>query len=341
MPLIGRGTVVLKSSAVVSVHSFAVLVEKSHHELSRRESLSGGTLAPFGCLMIVKKVMAIALAGRLKGCDGEDRELVSLTRKVLHQAEGVLEEMRNLPGRRPARLKPLREILETMGERVRQVIRQTKARVFQGITQYPHKILSVFEPHTEIIRKGKASKPNEFGNLVKMQEAENQIITHYEVFAERPEDFHLLVPAVEQHQRQFGRAPQMVAADTGFYSLKNERTIQAMGVRRVAVPSRSTKNSERKKLQRTRWFRSGQRWRTGCEGRISVLKRRHGLSRCRYRGFEGMLRWVGLAVIADNIIQMGGNVRRTTSNGGVLRPIFGLSSDPNTFASARTTPIDR
>ena len=177
--------------------------------------------------------------------------------------------------------------------------------MFQGITQYPNKILSVFEPHTTIIRKGKTSKPNEFGNLVKVQEAENQIITHYEVFAERPEDSQLLVPAVEQHQRQFGRPPRMVAADTGFYSLKNERTIQAMGVRRVAVPSRSTKNSERKKLQRTRWFRSGQRWRTGCEGRISVLKRRHGLNRCRYRGFEGMQRWVGLGVIADNVIQIG------------------------------------
>src|SRR5215469_1402053 len=258
-----------------------------------------------------KKVMAIALAGRLKGSDGEERriqryrELVSLTRKVLHQAEGVLEEMRDLPSRRQVRLKPFREILETMGERVRQVLRQTKARVFQGITQYPHKILSVFEPHTEIIRKGKASKPNEFGNLVKVQEAENQIITHYEVFAERPEDSQLLVPAVEQHQRQFGRPPRMVAADAGFYSLKNERTIQAMGVRKVAVPSLSTKSSERRKLQRTRWFRSGQRWRTGCEGRISVLKRRHGLSRCRYRGFEGMQRWVGLGVIADNIIQIG------------------------------------
>ena len=260
---------------------------------------------------INKKVMAIALAGRRKGSDGEERriqryrELVSLTRKVLHQAEGVLEGMRDLPSRRQARLKPLREILETMGERVRQVIRQTKARVFQGITQYPNKILSIFEPHTEIIRKGKASKPNEFGNLVKVQEAENQIITHYEVFAERPEDSQLLVPAVEQHQRQFGRVPRVVAADAGFYSLKNERTIQAMGVRRVAVPSRSTKNSERQKLQRTRWFRLGQRWRTGCEGRISVLKRRHGLSRCRYRGFEGMQRWVGLGVIADNIIQIG------------------------------------
>jgi len=259
-----------------------------------------------------KKVMAIALAGRLKGPEGEERrveryrELLSLTRKILHQAEGVLEETEKLSGRRRAgRLKPLRAILETMSGRVRQVIRQTKARVFQGITQYPNKILSIFEPHTEIIRKGKTSKPNEFGNMVKVQEAENQIITHYEVFAERPEDSQLLVPAVEQHQRPFGRPPRMVAAATGFYSLKNERTIQALGVRRVAVPSRSTKSSERRTLQRTRWFRSGQRWRTGCEGRISVLKRRHGLNRCRYRGFEGMQRWVGLGVIADNVIQIG------------------------------------
>jgi hypothetical protein len=94
-----------------------------------------------------------------------------------------------------------------MAGRVRQVVRQTKARVFQRITHYPHKIVSPFEPHTEIIRKGKASKPNEFGNLVKVQEAENQIITHYEVFAERPEDSHLLVSAVDQHRRGGGRAP--------------------------------------------------------------------------------------------------------------------------------------
>ena len=84
--------------------------------------------------------------------------------------------------RRQGRVKPLREILETMGQRVPQVIRQTQARLFQGITQYPRKILSVFEPHTEIIRKGKVNKPNEFGNLVRVREAENQIITHYEVF---------------------------------------------------------------------------------------------------------------------------------------------------------------
>jgi hypothetical protein len=111
-----------------------------------------------------KKVIAIALAGQWKGPQGEERrveryrELVSLTRKIVHQAEGVLEEMQHLPRRRQARLKRFREILETMAGLVRQVVRQTKARVFQGITKYPHKIVSLFEPHTEIIRKGKASQ---------------------------------------------------------------------------------------------------------------------------------------------------------------------------------------
>jgi IS5 family transposase len=78
-----------------------------------------------------------------------------------------------------------------------------------------------------------------------------------------------------------------------------------MGVKRVSMPNRSTKSAERRRLQKTRWFRQGQAWRTGCEGRISVLKRRHGLNRCRYRGDDGMKRWVGLGVIADNLINIG------------------------------------
>jgi IS5 family transposase len=58
-------------------------------------------------------------------------------------------------------------------------------------------------------------------------------------------------------------------------------------------------------VQKKHWFRNGQNWRTGCEGRIRVVKRRHGLRRCRYRGEAGMKRWVGLRVIADNLIGMG------------------------------------
>jgi IS5 family transposase len=208
---------------------------------------------------VKKRVVAIALAGRQVGPEREERhrkqyaDLLTVTGRILNQAKGVLVEVEQLPGSRRQQLRPLTERLATMADRVRQVVKQTRARIFEGITRFPGKLVSVFEPHTEIIRKGKLSKSTEFGKLVQVQEGENQIITEYRVFAERPSDTELLVPAVEEHQR---------------------------------------------------WFRAGQRWRTGCEGRISVLKRRHGLNRCRYRGLNGMERWVGLGVIADNLIHI-------------------------------------
>jgi IS5 family transposase len=188
---------------------------------------------------------------------------------------------------------------------VQQVMRQTKARIFHGDTRNEGKIVKVFEPTTEVIRKGKAAKPTEFGKLVKLQEAENQIIVDYEVYERRPRDTELLIPAIEVHEAKLGRVPHLVAADAAFYSDKNEAAAKAKGVKRVCIPNRSTKSAERRREQKKRWFRTGQRWRTGCEGRISVSKRRHGLNRCRYHGDDGMKRWVGLGVIADNLINIG------------------------------------
>jgi IS5 family transposase len=255
-----------------------------------------------------KRVLAIALASRQKGPQGEERrkkhyrELLTLTRRIVNQARRVFAEVKT---RRRADLRKLREQLAIMTDRVRQVIRQAKARVFGGDTKMPGKIVSMFEPHTEIIRKGKASKPTEFGKMVKIQEAENQIITDYQVFDARPNDSDLLVSSVQRHQECFSRTPDLVAADAGFYSSANEGRLEERGVRRISVPNRNTRSETRRRLQKSRWFREGQRWRTGCEGRISVLKRRHGLRRCLYRGAEGMRRWVGLGVIADNLIHIG------------------------------------
>ena len=107
------------------------------------------------------------------------------------------------------------------------------------------------------------------------------------------------------HLAKLGRTPRLVAADAGFYSAKNEAAAIAKGVKRVCIPNRSSKSATRKREQKKRWFRNGQRWRSGCEGRISVSKRRHGLNRCRYRGDDGMKRWVGLGVISDNLINIG------------------------------------
>ena len=189
--------------------------------------------------------------------------------------------------------------------RVKQVMRQTRERIIKGNTHLAGKIVSLFEPHTEIIRKGKAAKPTEFGKMIKIQEAEGQIITHYQVYDERPNDVDLLIPALEVHRQRLGRAPRLATADAAFFSAKNETAAHALGVKRLSIPNRSTKSDERKKLQKKRWFRNGQKWRTGSEGRISLVKRRHGLNRCRYKGPQGMQRWVGLGVIGDNLINIG------------------------------------
>ena len=238
------------------------------------------------------------------------RRLLNSTSRVVGQAKRFSQEI--AAGVKRARgilkrqaLQGLRQDLETMIPLVRQVMRQTRERIFRGNTRAEDKLFSVFEPSTEIIRKGKAGKPNEFGKMVKLQEAENQIVIDYEIYDRRPSDSDLLVPAIEIHQAKLGRTPRLVAADAGFYSARNEAAAKASGVKRVCIPNRSTKSLARKREQKKRWFRNGQKWRTGCEGRISVAKRRHGLDRCRYKGSAGMKRWVGLGVVADNLISIG------------------------------------
>src|ERR1700732_5119071 len=261
------------------------------------------------------RVWEIARAARAKGRQSGEklaqayRRLLEATGRVVGQAKRFATEIgdgvkRAADTRRQVVLEGLRRELESMAPRVRQVMHQTNARVFAGDTPSENKIVSLFEPSTEVIRKGKAGKPTEFGKIVKLQEAENQIVVAYEVYDRRPSDSDLLLAAIETHQATLGCTPHLVAADAGFYSAKNEAAAKAKGVKRVCIPNRSTKSPERKREQKKRWFRNGQKWRTGCEGRISVVKRRHGLGRSRYKGDAGIKRWVGLGVIADNLVNI-------------------------------------
>jgi transposase, IS5 family len=261
------------------------------------------------------RVLEIARAARAKGRQGGERlaqaycRLLEATGRVVGQAKRFAKEIDDGVKRaaeisRQVVLERLRRELESMVPRVRQVMDQTKTRVFAGDTHAENKIVSLFEPNTEVIRKGKAGKPTEFGKMVKLQEAENQIVIAYEVYDQRPSDSDVLMAAIETHQAMLGCTPRLVAADAGFYSAKNEAAAKAKGVKRICIPNRSTKSPERKREQKKRWFRNGQKWRTGCEGRISVVKRRHGLNRSRYKGEAGIKRWVGLGVIADNLVNI-------------------------------------
>lgn len=258
------------------------------------------------------KVLAIARASRNKTEQGRQKmkkayvQLMEITSRVTSQAKKFSSEI--AAGVKQGNLSVLHKAkkqLDEMIPRVQQVLRQTRERVLRGNTQAEGKLLSVFETHTEVIRKGKANKPNEFGKLVMVQEAENQIVTHYQVCEQRPADSTLLEGCLEQHVELFGRAPKQVAADPGFFSAANEAKAEQMGVKWVSIPSHDTKSPARKKRQKQRWFKKLQKWRTGCEGRISVLKRRHGLRRSLYKKPDGIRRWVGLGVIADNVIHIG------------------------------------
>jgi transposase, IS5 family len=263
------------------------------------------------------QVRHIARASRSRVTQSQER-LKSSYRKLLYHTARVVGQAKRFAaevatGRKRARglldqlrLEAHKAYLQRMIPLVRQVMHQTRERLFKGNTHVPGKLVSLFEPHTEVIRKGKAAKPTEFGKMVKIQEAEAQIVTHYEVYGARPWDSDLLLPALDVHRRLLGRMPYLVTADAAFFSQRNALAAQARGVKRVAIPNRSPKRSaQRKRLEKKRWFRNAQKWRTGCEGRISLLKRRHGLNRCRYKGMPGIQRWVGLGVIADNLINIG------------------------------------
>jgi len=270
------------------------------------------------------RVLDIARAARSRAKQGSEKlkcaygQLLNSTSRVVGQAKQFsaqiaagVKQANSVMGQ--LKLDRLRHQIDEMVPRVKQVMKQTRARIYRGDTRFEGKLLSVFEPSTEVIRKGKAGKPNEFGKMVKLQEAENQIVIDFEVYDKRPNDSDLLIPAIELHQAATGRVPHLVAADAAFYSGKNEAAAKAKGVKRVCVPNRSTKSAERRREQKKRWFRHGQKWRTGCEGRISVTKRRHGLNRCRYKGQDGMKRWVGLGVISDNLINIGRTISEKSS----------------------------
>jgi len=162
------------------------------------------------------------------------------------------------------------------------------------------------EPGTLLHITNAATTARTSASPIRRSRLPRPVIVDYAVYAEKPADSGLLAESVQTHRERLARTPRLVAGDAGLYSAANERALEAAGVKRISVPNRRTKSVARRRKENERWFKQGQRWRTGGEGRISVLKRRHGLNRSRYRGQDGMEKWVGLGVIADNPITLGG-----------------------------------
>lgn len=229
--------------------------------------------------------------------------LLAITRRVLRHAEETVRRAkrrwRKLSGHSRRGVRTLQRMIELGGR----VVVQTKQRVFKGITKGAEKIVSVFEPHTKILRRGKAHKPTEFGEMVKVQEAENGVVTDIGVVTES--DYALLVPSVLHHRQIFGRVPHVAATDRGFFSIQNVHDVEALGVKCAAIPRPGYRPPAWLARERTRPFRRARAWRAGGEARISRLKNTFGMSRARYRGSTGVARCALWAGIANNLIAIG------------------------------------
>ena len=235
------------------------------------------------------------------------QKLLGLTRSAVRQAGLALRRCES--GRLPVVGSVLRMEVQAGQLRhflplVEKVITQTQERVFGGNRHVEGKVLSLFEPHTQVIRKGKAHKPNEFGRLVRIDEVENGIVSGYQILEGNSADTDSWLPALEQHEATFGHVPAMATADRGFFSAENERKAEDLGVEKVALPARGRLSKTRAKRQKQRWFKRALRWRAGEEATISHLKNPFSLRRATYKGERGFKRYVGWSVITKNLFSI-------------------------------------
>lgn len=227
------------------------------------------------------------------------RRLLEVTEASLGQAAAI---QRLLAGKSGQAATTVRAELAEIAPLLEQVIDQTCRRVFEGTTvPATQKLVSLFEPHTQIIRRGKARQPTEFGRMVWLDEVEGGVVSRYQILAGNPPDSSHVAASLAHHQRVFGQPPRIFTGDRGVHTAENELSAELLGVKRVALPQSGAKSAERRVYERQRWYHRALRFRAGAEGRISVLKRRGFLGRCRDKGEDGFGRWIGWGVITANL----------------------------------------
>ncbi len=202
-----------------------------------------------------------------------------------------------------------------LAERLGEVLPQLKQGIAQAVRRVlendpvpsSEKLVSLFEPHTQVIPRFKAGAAVEFGRKIRLDEVEGGIISGFAVLEQGGgQDQPCLPESLVNHRRQFGRAPRLLAGDRGIASAANEQLAREAGVKNVALPHVGKAPPERQVQEKGRRFRDGYRFRAGIEGRIHALKRDRGLKRSRYHGESGFGRWLGWGIVAHNLTKIAG-----------------------------------
>jgi transposase, IS5 family len=259
---------------------------------------------------LVRRIEATAAIAATAGMRAERpklyRRLLAVAQASLKQAHQVQQW---LTGWSDPAAHRLESAIERIAPLVQQVIAQAERRVLHGENvPASDKLVSLFEPHTAIVRRGKAHLPAEFGRKIVLDEVDGGLITRYAVLVGNPPDAPELPTSLAHHQTRFGRAPAVLTADRAFFTLNNDQLARDLRIGSIALPRPGPLTAIARQMRRRAAFRRAYRWRAGIEGRISVLKRRFGLDRCRYHGEAGTERWVGWGLLAHNLRQISRSV---------------------------------
>ena len=250
----------------------------------------------------VKKLFLFIIRNAASKNKGKKRKVKSTYRKLIKRVNWIAGVARNaLSVLQRAGYEA--ELLAHYIPIIEKIISQAEQRVFQDVKlAADEKIYSLFEEHTELIKRGKAGKPIEFGHKVLIAQTGEKFIHHYEVFPKRQEDKELIEPTLKAHKQLFGTGPDVLATDKGFYENMKQILKLEENITTVSICKKGRRNSQEYERESTEEFKDGQRFRAGCEGSISVLKRAFKLGRCLFKGFKNYAASVGCAVFCHNLV---------------------------------------
>lgn len=244
------------------------------------------------------------------------RALIETATQVVRDARGVVKRTEEVADVADIQIlmtiDAIRHEIERYCELGDRVISQARRRVLNG-EQVPNedKLYSIFETHTDLIKRGKVLKPVEFGHKVFLAESARGLITQYEVLSGNPADQVHVEPSLARHKKVFGHAPTVYSGDRGFFREENIQECKDAGVKLPCIPQSGGKRSaEREALEKSPEFKKGQRFRAGIEGRISVLFRGRGMKRALVEGRERFELLVGAAVLANNLLIIANLLRK-------------------------------
>src|SRR6266536_4806740 len=290
-----------------SVRTITRLVEDLHDKLPN--GVKGFTNRTRSAQRRMQQIQRMTTQQRQQQQEPKYRELLRITGQVVQNARQVVEQTKSMEGIDVIAglvIDQLRRQITSYCDLADRVIDQTRRRVIEGEpVPSEQKVYSIFEPHTDLIKRGKAQKPVEFGHKVFLAESAQGLITDYLVLKGNPADSDHVEGSLERHQQTFHHPPEWYAADRGLHGAANVQRCQQAEVDLVCIPQRGgQKTAEQEALERSPKFKQGQRFRAGIEGRISVLFRGRGMKRCRAKGRERFEMLVGAAVLANNLMRI-------------------------------------